>query len=401
MGLIALYTGALLRSTLAPTMQSATAQHERNESGQIAIGIVARNEESGIGATLRSLFEQSVFGELNRRGWKCEILCLANGCTDRTAEVASEIFETQMRQHPDRSAFCARVVELREHGKINAWNQFVHSLSAKDARFLFLMDSDILIHRRETLWNMLRALEDDAQAHIAVDRPCKHIIFKPRKTIWDHLSLAASRLTSSAEAQLCGQLYCIRAEIARNIYLPRDLAACEDGFIKTLVCTDFLTQPSAARRIRVAEGAAHIFEAYTSPAAIVKNQKRQIMGQTIIHILVDGYLKTRTFSKQAHMAETLKEKDRTDPEWLKRLIHEHLQQTRFWWRLYPNMGGLGFKRLGRLKLGGRLVCFPAAAASSLLALISGWLAFDALRAGCTNYWPQAQRAGLGRINSKV
>ncbi len=381
-------------------MQSAQLTEERATPFQVAIGIVARNEEAGISAMLDSLFGQSIFQELKKRGWKCEIICLANGCTDGTVAVAQDIFDAQMRRHADRDAFSGRAVELSERGKINAWNQFVHSISAREARFLFLMDADILIHDRETLWNMVRALEEDAQAHIAVDRPCKHILFKTRKSVWDHLSLAASRLTSSADAQLCGQLYCIRAEIARNIYLPKDLAACEDGFIKTLVCTDFLTQPVAPRRIRLAEGASHIFEAYSSPAALVKNQKRQIIGQTIVHILVDGYLKSRPLSERARLADTLQEKDRTDPLWLKRLIQQHLRKTRFWWRLYPGMSGMGFKRLHRLNLRGRLLCFPAAVAGSSLALLAGRLAFGVLKAGCTDYWPQAQRRGIDRAQTK-
>jgi glycosyltransferase involved in cell wall biosynthesis len=382
-------------------MQSSTVTENRIDSATVAIGIVAWNEEVGIAATLQSLFEQSLFADLARRGWRCEIYCLANGCTDRTASVAKSIFDTQMREHPQRDAFRAHVVELSERGKINAWNQFVHSLSPGKAQFLFLMDSDILIHRAETLSAMLRALESDPQAHIAVDRPCKDLFFKSRRSLWDRLSLAASRLTASADAQLCGQLYCIRAGIARNIYLPKDLAACEDGFIKTLVCTDFLTRPAAPQRIRVAEDAAHTFEAYASPSAIVKNQKRQIIGQTIVHILVDGYLKGRPLSERSRLAETLQEKDRNDPAWLKRLIHEHLQQTRFWWRLYPGMGCQGFKRLKRLKLRERLFCFPAAIAGSSLSLVSGLLAFGSLKAGCTNYWPQAQRQGLERATSRI
>ena len=125
------------------------------------------------------------------------------------------------------------------------------------------------------------------------------------------------------------------------------------------------------------------------------------MGQTIIHILVDGYLKTRSESERARMAELLSEMDRTDPGWLKRLIREHLAQTQFWWRLYPGMSGVSFKRLRRLKLAQRLVCWPAAAASSLVALVSGRMAFIALKAGCTDYWPQAQRQGLEQAPSKV
>ena len=142
---------------------------------------------------------------------------------------------------------------------------------------------------------------------------------------------------------MCGQLYCIRTEIARGIYLPKDLAACDDGFIKTLVCTDFLTRPTEPRRIRLAEAAEHTFEAYASPLAIVKNQKRQIMGQTIVHILVDGYLKTRPLAERSSLAETLQEKDRTDPMWLKRLIPEHLQHNTILVAALPGNDRLGIQ----------------------------------------------------------
>jgi glycosyltransferase involved in cell wall biosynthesis len=380
-------------------MQDSMTQQELANPTRLAIGIVARNEESGLGAMLESLFAQTIFEELNRRGWKCEIHCLANGCTDRTVEVAAEVFDRQQRLHPQRAAIRARVFELRERGKINAWNQFVHGLSPKEARFLFLMDADILMHRPDTLWRMLNALEEDREAHIAVDRPRKHILFKRRKSIGDWISLAASRLTSSAEGQLCGQLYCIRSEIARKIYLPKDLAACEDGFIKTLVCTDFLTKPSASRRIRLAEGAEHTFEAYVSPTALVRNQKRQIMGQTIVHILVDRYLKSRPLVERERLAETLQKKDHLDPLWLKRLIDQHLRQTRFWWHLYPGLGGGALRKLKRVRLWERVTCFPAAMAGSSLAMISGLLAFEALKEGCTDYWPQAQRRGLEKVKA--
>ena len=55
---------------------------------------------------------------------------------------------------------------------------------------------------------------------------------------------------------------------------------------------------------------------------------------------------------------------------------------------------VGLRRLKRLRPGERLACFPAAMAASSLALVSGMLAFKALKAGCTDYWPQAQRHGL-------
>ena len=366
----------------------------------LSIGIIAWNEQAVIASTLDSLFRQSIFAELSQRGSTCEVICVANGCTDRTPVIASEVFDQQARSHPHAGCFSTRVANLAERGKINAWNQFVHTLSARESRFLLLMDADILIHRPDTLWNMLRALETDIQANVSVDRPCKEILFKEHKSFRERLSLAASQGTLAADAQLCGQLYCIRAEIARNIYLPKDLAACEDGFIKALVCTDSLTHPIKPGRICIAGEAEHTFEAYTSLSAVFKNQKRQMIGQTIVHILVDDYLKALPLSERLRLAQRLRENDQADPLWLKRLISEHLARTRFFWRLYPGLPGQRFRALGKLSPLRRLLCFPAAAAGSLVALVSSFMAYKSLKAGSTDYWPRAQRLGMKAHDSQ-
>lgn len=358
----------------------------------LSIGIFAWNEEAAIEQTLRSLFDQSLFAEFQRRGLKCEIICVLNGCTDGTAGVASKFFA--QRQFEGSTSFFCWVANLPERGKVNAWNQFVHALSARESHYLFMLDADILIHRRETLWNMLRTLEEDLTASVAVDRPCKDIAFKPKKSLRERLSLAAARVTSAADAQLCGQLYCIRATVARNIYLPRDLAACEDGFIKWLVCTDFLTHPVAPERIRLAEDAEHTFEAYTSLRAILKNQKRQMIGQTIVHILIDDYLKQLPLEKRLSLAETLRETDRTDPSWLKRLISAHLRCTKYFWQLYPGLLSYRFRCLLKLGLLERMLCFPAAVAGLLVSLVPCRMAYEALRRGAIDYWPKAERMGL-------
>jgi glycosyltransferase involved in cell wall biosynthesis len=361
---------------------------------QISLAVFAWNEERALPATLQSLFGQSLFGELRRRGCRAEVLCVANGCSDHTPQVAQEVFDRQMREHPHAAAFVARPVSLLARGKVNAWNQFVHTLSARSAEYLFMMDADILIHRPETLWNMLAALEQDPRANVAVDRPCKDILFKEHKTWRERLSLAAARMTSAASAQLCGQLYCIRAETARRIFLPRDLAACEDGFIKTLVCTDFLAHGPLPERIRLAEGAEHTFEAYTSPAAILKNQKRQVIGQTIVHLLVDSDLAALPSWQRQRLADTLKAREASDPSWLKRRISEHLRRTRFFWRLYPGLAVQPFHRLAGFHPLRRVALLPAAAAASGAALVGAFLAWRSLKAGCTTYWPRAARTGF-------
>lgn len=360
----------------------------------VSIGIIAWNEEQCIGGMLDSLFQQSLFAELGRRGGRCEIVCVTNGCTDRTPEKVAEIFAGQSRQHPHAKDFSARVIHVAQRGKINAWNRFVHCFSARDSRYLFLMDADILIHPRETLWNMVATLEKNAEASVSVDVPRKDIAFKKRKTFRDLLSLSASQMMGSARGQLCGQLYCIRAEVARNIYLPKDLCACDDGFIKALVCTDFLMHQSWPWRIAAAPGAAHTFEAYISPAGILKNQKRQMIGQTIVHVLVDDYLKKLPAAKRIKLADALSEKEQADPNWLKQLIKEHVKRTKFWWRLYPGLLSHRFKRLGDLGWLKRIACFPAAAAGFFVALISSFMAYTSLKSGATDYWPRAERNGL-------
>ena len=360
----------------------------------VSIGIIAWNEEKGIGAMLESVFQQSLFAELGRLVRRCEIICVTNGCTDRTPEVVAEFFARKTAEHPDAANFSCRVMNVSQRGKINAWNRFVHSFSARDAKYLFLMDADILIHPRETLWNMVNTLEKNLEASISVDLPRKDISFKQRKTFWERMSLGASQMTGSASAQLCGQLYCIRSDIARNIYLPKDLCACDDGFIKALVCTDFLMHQVWPWRIVAAADAAHTFEAYVSPAGILKNQKRQMIGQTIVHVLVDDYLKKLPAAKRMKLADALSEKEEADPNWLKRLISEHLRHTRFWWQLYPGLLSHRFKRLGSLNWFQRIACLPAALAGFFLALASSFMAYASLKKGATDYWPRAERGRL-------
>src|SRR5207248_9873172 len=135
----------------------------------------------------------------------------------------------------------------------------------------------------------------------------------------DRLSLATTDMTRQIDGQMTGQLYCIRAEVARRIWLPKDLGAPDDGFIKAIVCTDFFTDDLLPRRIRVAPRASHIFEAYRSPFEVLNNQKRQMIGQTTVHLLVDHYLKNLPLERRLDLATTLRQNDESDPDWLKRL----------------------------------------------------------------------------------
>src|SRR5215468_2918112 len=110
------------------------------EAAYVSLGIFAWNEEQAIAAMLGSLFQQSLFERLAHRGSRCEVICVTNGCTDRTPAVAEDVFADRRRNHSFAQSFSCRVAIIPQRGKVNAWNQFVHELSARGAKFLFMMD---------------------------------------------------------------------------------------------------------------------------------------------------------------------------------------------------------------------------------------------------------------------
>ncbi|MDB6065746.1 MAG: hypothetical protein JWR26_1954 [Pedosphaera sp.] len=360
----------------------------------VSVGIIAWNEAEGIARTLQSLFQQSLFEKLEQRGVRCEIVCLANGCTDQTPAIAAKFFEIQSRRHPLHQSFHCCALDLKEQGKANAWNHFVHRASAAEAQFLILMDADILLNSADTLWNLVVALEENNEASISTDRPCKSISFKQHKSLLDRLSLMASQMTHAGEAQLCGQLYCIRSQVARQIFLPRHLGSCDDGFIKTTVCTDFFTRQSNPRRIVIAKDSSHTFDAYTSIPGILKNQKRQMIGQTIVHVLVDQYLPTLPPAERTALATTLQKEENNDPYWLKRLIANHARRTKLFWRIYPGIAGFRFKRLARLKGPRKILLLPMAVCGFGVSMFTCFQAYMTLREGGMEYWPHAKSPGF-------
>jgi glycosyltransferase involved in cell wall biosynthesis len=359
----------------------------------LSIGIMAWNEEVSLGPMLESLFQQSIFQRLAAEGRGCEVICLANGCTDRTVEVAAAIFAKMEREHPARGALRAWAADIAKPGRNNAWNRFVHEFSAREANYLCLMDADILFDRPDTLERVVAALESDPRLGGASDTPRKHIAGKAKPSWRERLSLATSDMTGTIAGRLNGMLYCLRADLARNLYLPRDLGATDDGFFKEVICTDFFRAPSDSSRVVSVPGATHVYEPYLTVRDVLNNQKRQMIGQTTVYVLA-RYLRTLPEAERADLAATIRRHEARDPDWLKRLIGAHLQQTRRFWRLFPGLLGFRWRRLGQLRGARRLTHFPAAAAGFAVTLIACWQATRFLRGGMEQYWPKVARQPL-------
>jgi glycosyltransferase involved in cell wall biosynthesis len=359
---------------------------------RISIAIRAWNEEAVIRRTLDSLFDQSLFRELSARGEGCEVLCIPNGCTDRTAEIAAAVFAKQEKEHPFAEAFVCSVRNIPEAGRNHTWNAFVHDLSCPRAEFLFLMDSDIVFNRRGTLFNMYRALLDNSAASIASDQPVKDVSLKPLKSWRDRISLATSEMNGASQGRMTGQLYCIRAEVARRLYLPKELGI-DDGFIKAVVCTDFFSSALLPGRIVVAGQASHVYEAYTSAGELLKNQKRQMIGQTIVHVLVE-HLKGLPQPQRAELADTVRHKEEASPDWVERLVIEHLQRVRFFWRLFPDASSFRFKRWWRMRGIKRVTHLPATLVGFAVTMLACAQAYRHFKHGKMHFWPKAARENI-------
>jgi glycosyltransferase involved in cell wall biosynthesis len=359
---------------------------------RISIAIRAWNEEAVICRTLESVMAQSLFAELHARGEHCEVICIPNGCTDHTAAVAEEFFVEQRQRHPFRDAFTCRVAEMAEAGRNHTWNAFVHSISDPQSDYLYLMDSDIVFNEPGTLFNMYMALQAHPDAQISTDLQIKDIALKKHKTLLERLSLATTDMTRKIQGQITGQLYCIRAQVARRLWLPKDLGAPDDGFIKEVVCSEFFTEPLNPARIITAPNASHVYEAYVSPREVLKNQKRQMIGQTTVHVLLE-YVKSLPQGVRCNLASHLEQKEAADPAWLRRLVEEHLRGKRFW-QIFPNVLTFRLQRWSKLKGLKRVSHLPAALAGLGVTLLACTMAHRHFRRGQIGYWPKASRSGV-------
>jgi hypothetical protein len=305
-------------------------------------------------------------------------------------EVADAIFTEVEREHPARGALRAWVGDIATPGRNNAWNTFVHEFSAREADYLCLMDADIIFNRPDTLELVLAELEANPRLGGASDTPRKNILGKARLSLRERLSLATSEMTGTIAGRLNGMLYCLRAGIARNLYLPRDMVANDDGFFKAAICTDFFRAPLDPARVVSVRAATHLYEPYLSARDVLNNQKRQMIGQTTVHVAIE-YLKTLPEADRADLAATLRRHEARDPDWLKRLIEAHLARTRRFWRLFPGILGFRWRRLGQMRGMRRITHFPAAAVGFAVTLVACWQASRFLRGGVANYWPKAAR----------
>lgn len=291
----------------------------------ISIGILAWNEEKNIAKTINSILEQSVFISRNHAFSKIEIICVANACTDSTAVVAENALSKL-----DGSKVSYKVVSIEKSGKANAWNRFIHDYSDQKSDVVLLLDADVQLLGVDTLYSMVLTLFQDDGLLAVTDFPVKHLEFKEQKSITDKLSLSLSKITQGSSAQLTGQLYGIRGNFARSIWMPDNYVAFQDdGFLKQVVVTKGFTEPANVDLIKKAPDASHVFEAYSDLRDIVNNQIRQATNVVILGFIIDELKTLKKQNEHIDLGEIIFSLNQSNHNWVADIINKKVDECGF------------------------------------------------------------------------
>ncbi len=272
---------------------------------------MAHNEERAIGATLSSLLAQSVFAD---PALAKDLIIVANGCSDATVARAQAAIAGLSSPNT-----AARVVDVREPGKANAWNIFIHRESAPDTDIFVLLDADIEFASPDAIEKLIAKLDADADVLVAPDQPVKR--FSEGGGPLKPFIRALQKSGGDGDHALSGQLYAARASALRAIVMPTGIVV-EDGFLRAMILTQSFSTSEIRKRITRAPGVRHFYAPYENFGDIWKYERRQAAGTTINRWIYDAFRDWRANGLEIR-AETMR-RNAEDPQWLDRLIAERV-----------------------------------------------------------------------------
>ena len=313
----------------------------------ISIGILAWNEEKVIKKTLVSLFEQSVFKKQStdtvpKIDW--EIIVVPNGCSDNTAKISNKTLSA-LTNETQGVKIDFKVHEIKEPGKSNAWNCYIHEFSNKKSDFILMLDADIEFNEPDTILNTIKELEQNTHAVVAVDLPLKDAVKKRKKTFIEWISTMSSSVEiSNRPAEIAGSYYFSRYDALKQIWLPKGLPV-EDGFLRAMIITNcFRSEIDESKIIRV-PNASHYFSALTSLNEIFKHEVRLVIGTAMNCYLTWDLLQFAVDPNGPGAGAVIKNKQERDPMWYSKLIHNAIRNRGLW--VLPR--GMLFRRFSKIK----------------------------------------------------
>jgi glycosyltransferase involved in cell wall biosynthesis len=292
---------------------------------KVSIGMLAYNEAAGIKVTIASLLSQSVFQKpsqsLGISEW--ELIVVPNGCTDNTADVAASNLQDLVGKLSGVKIVWS-VKSLTEGGKSNAWNQYIHSLSNREADIIVMMDSDIEFGHVDTIFNCVHELQTNVHARVVVDLPIKDFAKKPDKNWLEKISDRSSKMQLEGRVGLSGQFYCAHSKTLREVWMPKGLSG-EDGFLNGMIATDlFRTEPDSRRVVR-AKNASHYYEGLTSLRSIFHHELRMVIGTCMNCYFMWDFLKFATLPTGNGAGGYIKTQLDSNPNWYRQTIENQIR----------------------------------------------------------------------------
>ena len=280
----------------------------------IDIGVFTHNEAACIADTIRDLGQQTIFGVADI---DIRVVVLANGCTDDTVQVATQAVAAL----PQAISARIDVLDLEQGGKSRTGHAYIHDLSRPTADLLGFMDGDIRLPETHTLLSMARAMQARPTLYAFSSRPVKDVIHDalPVGFMTRVIAMGGDGLTNFRKS-ICGQLFMLRAPVARRIGLPAGLPV-EDGFIRAMTLTHLLSAPEDLDRIDGEEDMFHVYESIRGPAELIQHQTRIVMGSAVNAAL---FRKIRREAPQEEDAHAMLMQAAQDPQWLPRVLREEL-----------------------------------------------------------------------------
>ena len=309
------------------------------ETGKIVVdlAVLAHQEEKTVADAIGDLARQSILGDpsIDIRIW-----LLANGCTDRTAENARAAALDQ----PPGVAERITVLDLPKPGKSRTVGAFIHEISRPEAEMLVFLDADCRLVETDTIALMVEALATRPELQVFTGRPVKDIIYHERPLgLVERLIAAGAEQLTDYRKSIAGGLYCIRAATARRIHLPVGLPV-EDGFVRAMVITDFLSEPERMERIDGDPKVFFIYESIRTIPALVRHQTRIVVGSAINTTL---YGRLRRLAPTSRQAQDLLREAAQDDDWLAKVLKEELPKAPFGYVPFHFL----VKRLTRFEVG--------------------------------------------------
>lgn len=285
---------------------------------KVGVGILARNEEADIANLIGDLGRQTL---LDDDRFSIDVFVVANGCTDRTVDVA----EQALSLAPFRKlTISTSIHDLPVAGKSNAWNELVHRIAPDDIAYMFFLDADIRIPEKESLKLMLDSLMSSPTAIVAIDASVKDIELEQPRGVVERLIRAGTGTAEDKTRAIAGACYCVLFSEVRAIRMPIGLPG-EDGYLRAMLLTSSFAHEERMERHLFVPGAYHVFESLRNLPDVLKHNVRLAIATAVNAQL---FWHIRALRRQGvDVAEHIRERNLADPDWINDLIRERLKYS--------------------------------------------------------------------------